>query len=81
MWLRVADALDTSQRPIALADRRRGAILQSLGISLIVGLAGLVFASLLTSSLPTWVGILALVAETRTLKGPLPFCANSFESG
>jgi ubiquinone/menaquinone biosynthesis C-methylase UbiE len=40
------------------------ALIRGLGIPLTVGLAVLVFASFLTSSLPTWVGIVALIAET-----------------
>jgi hypothetical protein len=53
-----------SQQPMDPAARRKIVLIQGLGIPLIVALAVLVFASFLTGSLPTWVGILALVAET-----------------
>jgi len=46
------------------ATRKKIVLLQVLWGSLVVGLALLILASFLTSSIPHWMGLLAAVAET-----------------
>ena len=47
------------------ATRKKIVLLQVLWGSLVVGLALLILASFLTSSIPHWMGLLAAVAETE----------------
>jgi hypothetical protein len=46
------------------AARKKIALIHVLWGSLVVGLALLILASFLTSSIPPWMGLLAAVAET-----------------
>ena len=46
------------------ATQKRIALTQLVGIPVVLGLAEVVYVSLLTGRLPTWVGDIAVLAET-----------------
>jgi len=54
----------SSQQPMDTATRKQIAIDRAVWGSLAIGLALVVFTSFLTSSIPHWIGLIAVVAET-----------------